>query len=64
MIPPLGEAESKVLELRTLLVNLHELVDAGTVIKTYGGITLEEMELLAAAEGEIRRMNEEKEKKP
>ena len=52
-VPPVTIQGQRILEIRARLVQLHELVDGGTILRLYG-VTREELELLAVVEGEIR----------
>ena len=52
-VPPVTLQGQRILEIRARLVQLHELVDGGTILRLYE-VTREELELLAVVEGEIR----------
>lgn len=54
LIPPLDEAGARVMQLRDKLVRLKDLMDAGTVLRMYGA-GVEDLELLAVLEDEIRK---------
>ncbi len=52
-VPPVTIQGQRILKIRARLVQLHELVDGGTILRLYE-VTREELELLAVVEGEIR----------
>ncbi len=52
-IPPLSADEARILDMRGMLIQLKDLVDAGTVLRMYGA-TLEELRILAAIEEGLR----------
>ncbi len=51
----LDEAGHRILEIRGKLIALKELVDPGTILRMYK-VSLEEIELLAAVEEEMRKI--------
>ena len=54
LIPALDERGARVMQIRDKLVRLKDLVDAGTVLQMYGA-DLDDIELLAVLEDEIRK---------
>ena len=61
-IPPPDSKGQRILEIRQKLISLHELVDAGTILKMYDA-NFEDIELLAAMEEELGKLKEEEETK-
>ncbi len=55
-VPGPGERGQWILEMRSLIIKLHDLVDPGSILGMYGA-DLEDIKLLAEAEEEIRRLN-------
>ncbi|MDA8324972.1 MAG: hypothetical protein M0033_02010 [Nitrospiraceae bacterium] len=52
-IPPLSAEEARILDMRGMIMNLKELVEAGNVLKMMGA-TLEDLRILAAIEEGLR----------
>lgn len=61
LIPQLGQEEARILEVRDLLVRLHDLINPEVILKMYE-ISGEEIEMLAVIEDEIKKMKEEETK--
>ena len=57
-IPPLLPAGQRVMELRGLLVRLQPTVDSGTICRMFGA-DLDDLQLLAIVEDELRPEKEE-----
>ncbi|GEM_PF-2249710 len=53
ILPPIGPAERRILEIRDRLVALQGLVDPGAVLKIYGA-SRRDIELLASVEKELK----------
>ncbi len=60
-VPPLDEHGQRILEIRDRLVSLHELVDAGTILRLYRA-TKEDIEMLAIIESELKKLRDEENK--
>lgn len=56
-LPPLPEGLQRIFEIRDRLVTLHELVDAGTILRLYDA-DIEDIELLAVIEGELKALSD------
>ena len=54
-LPQLDETGHRIMEIRRKLIALKDLVDPGTVLRMYR-VKLEEIELLAVVEEEIRKI--------
>ena len=53
LVPSPGPEGQRVLKLRSLLMRLGNLIDPGTVCRTFGA-DLDDLELLAVAEDELK----------
>jgi hypothetical protein len=60
LIPALDAQEQRILEIRHRLISLKDLVDPGTILRLYDA-DLEDLELLAAMEAELKRYAQQKE---
>lgn len=54
-IPPLDAAGQRIMEMRSKLIALHDLIDSGTILKMYGA-NMEDIEMLAFVEEEIKKL--------
>ena len=57
LIPPLSPDEARVLEMRSKLITLGELVGRETILKMFGA-TKEDIEMLEAVEGELSAIHQ------
>jgi hypothetical protein len=57
-IPELDEQSQRILDIRQKIKTLKEVVDAGTILRMYAA-DLEDIELLAFLEDELRKLREE-----
>lgn len=57
-IPPLDETGQRIMEMRSKLISLHDLVDPGTILRMYGA-TKEDIELLAFIENEMKSLEKD-----
>lgn len=62
-LPELDERCQRILEIRQKIVTLKELVDAGTILKMYEA-DLEDIELMAYLEEELKQMRTPETKEP
>lgn len=56
-VPPLPEGLQRIFEIRDRLTTLHELVDAGTILRLYDA-DIEDIELLAVIEEELKTLSD------
>jgi hypothetical protein len=59
-LPALCATGQRILEIRDRIITLQDIVDPGSILRMYGA-DLEDIELLAEVEEEIRRLNPGKE---
>ncbi|GER92689.1 hypothetical protein A45J_0407 [hot springs metagenome] len=58
LIPPLDEQGQRILEIRDRLITLHDIVDAGTILRLYDA-TKEDVEMMAIVEKELKMLRED-----
>lgn len=54
-IPRLAEDEQRIMEIRSRLISLKDIVDSGTILNLYK-TTKDDIDILAVIENEIRKM--------
>ena len=54
VLPELAPAGARILKIRNMLVELHEIVDPGTICRMFDA-DLDDLELIASVEAEARR---------
>lgn len=55
LIPQLDEQGQRILDIRDRLITLHDIMDAGTILRMYDA-TKEDIEMLAIVENELKKL--------